>query len=144
MFNALIVYGCLKKRKQSNDLIIRSKGKNTETLYQYRVEYFFMLVLTSRFGTACGHNQLKVPPKKLGGIMKIFITENSTVIFSVKKSDHFIIFRLSFVDAKPLLSGGWNKGGFGGNMKLSKSKLWFLFLREIRESIIRDDLILMD
>ena len=68
--------------------------------------------------------------------MKIFIAENSTVIFSVKKSDHFTIFRLSFVDGKPLLSGGWGKGGLGGNMKLSKSKLWFLFLREIRESII--------
>ena len=72
--------------------------------------------------------------------MKIYISKHPTLSFRVKKSDHYKIFRISIVENKPILSGGWGKGGLGGTMKLSKIKLWSLFLRELKDAVVKDDI----
>lgn len=76
--------------------------------------------------------------------MKIYINKYPSLSFWVKKSDHYKIFRILIVENKPILSGGWGKGGFGGTMSLNKIKLWSLFLRELKEAIVKDNIQIKD
>ncbi|MBT7752904.1 MAG: hypothetical protein P8L74_02460 [Gammaproteobacteria bacterium] len=91
---------------------------------------------------ACGHKQLKAPPFKQGGIMDIYISKDDERLrFRVKKTSQVNnYFTISIVDNKPQLYGGWSKGAFGGSMNLSKVKLWSLFLRELKNAVMKNKL----
>ena len=102
-----------------------------------------MLAFLCRFGTACGHKQLKVPPRQYGGIMEIYTnkTGDPGLTFRVKHSRHNINFTIRLVNNKPKLIGWWHSfGGFGGRMDLSKAKLWSYFIKELKGAVMKDQL----
>ena len=75
--------------------------------------------------------------------MDIYISKDDERLrFRVKKTSQVNnYFTISIVDNKPQLYGGWSKGAFGGSMNLSKVKLWSLFLRELKNAVMKNQLI---
>ena len=74
--------------------------------------------------------------------MDIYISKDDERLrFRVKKTSQLNnYFTISIVDNKPQLYGGWSKGAFGGSMNLSKVKLWSLFLRELKDAVMKNKL----
>jgi hypothetical protein len=67
------------------------------------------------------------------------------LIFRSKRTSHYINFKIILNNNKPELSAWWNgHGGLGGKMDLNKPKVWSLFLRELKDAVMKNTLVFID
>ena len=74
-------------------------------------------------------------------IYTIIIDHKYRLTFKKKYSRYQLVFQIEVTDNKPELSGYWSGfGGFGGSLSISKAKLWSLFLRTLKDDVMKDQL----
>ena len=79
--------------------------------------------------------------------MKIHTIKNDDIglIFRSKRTSHYINFKIILNNNKPELSAWWNgHGGLGGKMDLNKPKLWSIFLRDLKDAVMKNKLEFVD